>query len=139
MRKLAWFIMILFGSILGIAVACAVNDPFKATVSSTLNGVGGGILAGLGTATQSLASTVSANVTYFTIYTCAILITGGVLWIGVKKLWARRPEALQKKVVLQSYQGQPLYQPPQQIAPQPMTVAPVAQPKQEEKKLEAAA
>jgi predicted lipid-binding transport protein (Tim44 family) len=136
MRKLAWFIMAVFSTILAVAVACAVNDPFKQAVSSTLNGVGGGILVGLGGAMQGLALIVSENVTNFTIYTCAILITGGVLWIGVKKLWARRPEILQKKVTLQSYQGQPNYQPPQQIAAQPV---PVVQPKPEEKKLEAVA
>ena len=99
MRKLAWFFIIVFCIILGLAIASAANDPFKIMLSSTLNGVGGGILAGVGTLVQNLANIVSANVTYFAIYTFTVLAVGGVFWIGVKKLWAKRPVMMQKQTV----------------------------------------
>lgn len=98
MRKLAWFVIIVFATILGIAIACAVSDPFKVAVSSTLNGVGGGILSGLSSAVQRLAGIASANVTNFTIYTCVTLVIGGILWIGVKRLAKKAPKPLKSLI-----------------------------------------
>ena len=139
LRKLAWFFIILFCAILGLAIASAMNDDFKVTLTSTLNGVGGGILAGVGTLVQNLADIVSTNVTYFAIYTFGVLAVGGVFWIGVKRLWAKRPAIMQKQVVAQPiYQSVPVSQAPIYIqTPTPMIQVPVA-PKVEEKK-EAAA
>lgn len=139
MRKLAWFVIIVFGAVLGVAVGCAVSDPFKVAVSSTLNSVGGGILVNLGHGIQTVGNIACANVTNIVISGCSLLIVGGILWIGVHRLYTKDkiPLLHPQQSSQPQYQGQPNYQPPQQIAAPPQQVqAPT--PKVEEKKVEAA-
>jgi len=98
MRKLAWFVIIVFGLVLALAIASAVSPPFKEAFSSMLNGVGGGILTNVGNGLQYLGDIASTNVTNIVISGGSLLIAGGILFgYVVRKLWAKRPQFLKKE------------------------------------------
>jgi hypothetical protein len=65
--------------------------PFKDMVVKGLTTAGGTIYTVAADKWMALATFVSANGTYFLAYTLGILVVGGVFWLGIRKLWAKRP------------------------------------------------
>jgi len=91
MRKLAWFVIILFAVAFGLTLAAAGNPDFKQQLVNALSYAGGSVYSVVSAKWMDLANFVSANGTYFLVYTLSLLVVGGIFWIVVGKLWTRRP------------------------------------------------
>lgn len=92
MRKLAWFVLIIFTSIFAIAVVCAIdpNNTGK-MVSNFLKGLGGTIWITLSNSWINLGKTAGSTGTYFLIYTIGVLMLGGIMWIALTKAKKKLP------------------------------------------------
>lgn len=97
MRKLGIFVIFLFLVTFAVVLACAVSpDVVRPAVAGFLTKVSGGIYTVASDRWMALANYVSANGTYFLAYTLGILIFGGIFWLSMAKLWAKRPTWLHK-------------------------------------------
>lgn len=83
MRKLAWFVIIVFATVLAVAIGCAADDSFKASVIAVLTGISGPIYVTASTGWSNFATVIGTSGTYFLIYTIGILITGGIVFVAL--------------------------------------------------------
>ena len=71
--------------VIGIAFGALLNEGFKVGLSSFLKGTGGAVWAYLSNGWINLATIVGASGTTFLIYTCGILLAGGILFVVLNR------------------------------------------------------
>jgi hypothetical protein len=84
MRKLVWFIIFVLLIVSGVSAACAYSEGVKETVVGGLAGVGGIVWVSISGAWSKFV-TVIATPTNMVIYTCSLIVVGGVLFIFLNK------------------------------------------------------
>lgn len=92
MRKLAYFVLMVLAIVSTWAVAAWLSPAVKSGsegLFKAILGTGWTLISGAWT---NLLTIVSANGTNFLIYTLGVLIFAGFFWIGMAKLWAKRPK-----------------------------------------------